>query len=189
MDIKDRYVETVSKIEASNSLKEKIYSEVNEMENKKGKRKGFLLKPILTVLFLAVLTTGVYATNVGGIRTNVNSFLYGEATQVTVEETEPGNFKLTYPDGTERVTGGMSEDGKGGWRPVTMEEIIEYINNSPELEVKEDGTALFFYHDYVIDITEDLKDDNKATIQIKDGFLGKNFTVIMDENGGYSIRG
>ena len=188
MNTKERYVATMSKIEADQSVKDKIYREVNQMEERKMRRPNKVLAPVLSVLLLFALTTGVYASDLGGIRSHVNTFLYGQATEVEIEEVSPGNFELTYPDGTVRSTGGMAEDGKGGWRPVTMDEIINYLNNSPEVEIDEDGTATFFYHDHVIDITDDLKDDQLATITIKDGVLGKTFKVQMDAEGGFSIQ-
>jgi hypothetical protein len=140
-----------------------------------------------TVVLVAATGTGAYAANVGGIQDTVSLWLHGDVTDVTITEVGEGQFELTYPDGTVRGTGGMAEDGHGGMRGVTMEEMIEELRTAVEVEEDRDGHIWIYVRNHKIDITDQIKEKGYAKEKVKDGFLADYITVIWHEDGGCAV--
>ena len=188
MTDRENYKKAVSLIEPSADFADRVLREAErgmDMRRKRasvGRRIMVVCAAAVLVLALAAVT---YATDLGGIRQNVDTWLYGEPVKVDVEQTGEYEYTITYPDGTVRQSGGIAYED-GGERPLTVDEIIEEMNRSPELDFKEDGRVIFYYRDHVVDITEDFTDDGIAKVKFKDGVLPVTFKVTRDGEG-YSI--
>ncbi len=161
------------------------YVEAKTMKKRKP-LKVFATVCAAVVLVLA-LTIGAYAANLGGIRHSISIWLHGEATDVTVEEVGDGHFRLTYPDGSVRETGGMAEDGRGGMRGITLEEVEDYLVNSPDVEQDGDGRIWLYLRDHKIDLTDQIEENGYAQAKVKDGLLPDYITVVWEGENGYSM--
>lgn len=53
--------------------------------------------------------------------------------------------------------GGVAFDPDGNERPVSEEELMEQIN-APEVDYREDGSVIVYYHNQSIDITDKFED-------------------------------
>ena len=139
------------------------------------------------VALVLALTAGVYAADVGGIRHTMNIWLHGDAVEVTIKQVGEGQFEITYPYGSVRAAGGLAEDGRGGMRGVTEEEIREEIISSPDAEQDEDGRIWLYLRDHKIDVTDQIAQNGYAQVKVKDGLLADYITLIWEGDTGYSV--
>ena len=160
----EKYRNASSIIKPSAEFATKVLKEAKKMESKnsvkrtpifRGKRRLATLAASLALVFC--LATVSYAMDFAGFKKNVDSWLYGSATKVKVEQTGEYEFKLTYPDGTVRGTGGAVEDGKGKMRAATPEEIIEQLNQEVEVEKNGKGQIMLYYRDHIVNIVVPLR--------------------------------
>lgn len=185
---RDDYKRAVSGMEPSAGFADRVLKEAEkDMNTNRRRRSG---RPFLVICAAVVLVLALgaiaYATDIGGVRENVNTWLYGEPVQVDIEQTGEYEYTITYPDGYQRQSGGIAYE-KDGPRPLTVDEIIEEMNHSVELDIKDDGRAMMYYRDHVFDVTEDLADDGVAKVKVKDGALPMYVTVKTEGDGGYSV--
>lgn len=174
----EKYQKAFSYIRPESDLVNRILEEKNMKENHR-----FLPRLAVVCTMLICLTIGGFAA----VRTStVQSWLYGRPADITIEEISEGHYLLTYPDGSQRETGGTAYvNGKPV--DVSIEDIERRLQNEPELLETEDGRWMFYYRDSVIDVTEDLLDDSHAQIRIRKGILPLYFTLRLDQDGGYSV--
>ena len=174
----------------SKEITAEVILELREEKKMKKGHSGFrrsLVGIVAAVVLVIGVTGGAYAADLGGFKTAVNTWLYGEPVQVEVEEISPGNYEVHYPNGMTRGMGGISYDANGNPQPATAEDIISQLDY-PEVETTEDGTINLFYRDQVIDITEDVADDNVAQVKFKEGVLPLYVTINWEGDAGYSVH-
>ena len=161
-----------------------ILNYVEEKTMKKNRRplRTFAVACGAVVLAMA-LAVGAYAADVGGFRQTVNLWLHGDITEVTIEQIGEGQFEVTYPDGSTRGTGGAVEDGHGGMRPATMEEVKEYLLTEPDVNEDEDGRIWLYLRDNKIELTDQIQEKGYAQVKVKDGLLADYITVVWGEDG------
>ena len=189
MTNRDNYKRAVSKMEPSDGFTERVLKEAERNMDTNANRRKRSLRPALVICAAVILVLALgaiaYATDLGGVRENVDTWLYGEPVQVDIEQTGEYEYTITYPDGYQRQSGGIAYE-KDGPRPLTVDEIIEEMNHSVELDIKDDGRAMMYYRDHVFDVTEDLADDGVAKVKVKDGALPMYIKLTLDGEG-YSI--
>ena len=190
MNNREKYIQAYSAIEPSADFARKVLEEAEKMNNTGRKKFNSTYKRkavVVAASFIMVfsLTTGAYAANVGGFKSNVQSWLYGEATQVQVEQIGEYEYEITYPDGSVRGTGGAVSDGNGGMRAATPEEVIEHINNEIIVEENDQNRVILYYHDHAEDITDKLDERNIVHVKFKDGALPTYIVLQWHGNGGY----
>ena len=78
---------------------------------------------------------------------------------------EEGGVLLTYPDGSQRSTGGVAHESNGDMRPMTTEEILEDLSNEIEVEENDKGRIMFYYRDHAVDITDQI--DEKGIVKLR----------------------
>ena len=191
MNNREKYVKASSIIKPYADFASKVLKEAEKMDQGNrtiahiGIRKRKPLVAVAATLVLAFALTAVtYATDLGGFKKTVDSWLYGETTKVQVEQVSKYEYLLTYPDGSTRGTGGIVMDGDKE-RPATPEEIIEKINNEIEVEKNKEGRIILYYHDHVSDITDKIDDQGIAKVKFKDGILATYLTVKWNGDGSY----
>ena len=161
------------------------------MEEGPVRKRRFGMKRITVIaaaiIMIFALSAVSYAADVGGFKGTVDLWLYGEPVNVEIEINDDGTYTATYPDGREMSGGGIAYDFNGE-RPLTPEEILDELSNSPEVLENENGRIWFYYRNYKEDITEKVEEnDGIANIKIKEGALPLFFTVKW-EGGGVDIR-
>ena len=164
---------------------------IQYVEGKTMKKSRRPLRAVVTVcaalVLVIALTAGAYAADVGGFRHTMNVWLHGESVEVEIRPTGEGSFDLIYPDGTVRNSGGLAEDGHGGMRPLTEEEIREEIMNAVEAEQDEDGRIWLYLRDHRIDVTDQIEANGWAQVKVKDGLLADYVTLVWEGDMGYSV--
>ncbi|MBR2559524.1 MAG: hypothetical protein IKG59_00835 [Firmicutes bacterium] len=182
----ENYKRAASSIEPSAGFADKVLKEAEKdmKTNRRHGRRTFLVICAAVILVLALGAVS-YATDIAGFRHNVDTWLYGEPVKVDIEQTGEYEYTITYPDGSQRQSGGIAYE-KDGPRPLTADEILEEMNRSVELDIKEDGRAFLYYRDHVVDVTEDLADDGVAKVKFKDGALPMYVKLKVDGEG-YSV--
>ena len=193
MNNREKYIKASSMIEPSADFASRVLKEAEKMNTQDTRRFKQIhfgakrLMPIAASLILVfTLTVGAYAADFGGFKSTVDSWLYGEATQIQVEQVGEYEYQITYPDGSVRGTGGAVDDGKGGMRAATPEEIIEHINDEIIVEENDEGRVILYYHDHAEDITDKMDERNVVHVKFKDGVLPTYITLQWLGDGGYT---
>ena len=192
MNNREKYIKASSMIEPSADFASRVLKEAEKMNTQDTRRFKQIhfgakrLMPIAASLILVfTLTVGAYAADFGGFKSTVESWLYGEATQIQVEQVGEYEYQITYPDGSVRGTGGAVDDGKGGMRAATPEEIIEHINDEIIVEENDEGRVILYYHDHAEDITDKIDEEGIAKVDFKDGVLSTYITIKWNGDGSY----
>jgi len=192
MNNRERYIKASSVIEPSADFASKVLKEAEKKDTKdcrtykpmRTKKRGLVTIAAAFVMVLS-LTVGAYAADLGGFKGTVDSWLYGEATKIKVEQVSEYEYEITYPDGSIRGTGGAVDDGKGGMRAATTEEVIEDINNEIVVEKNDKDRIMLYYHDHAVDITDKIDEKGIAKVRFKDGVLSTYITVKWNGDGDY----
>ena len=180
MTNKEKYQRTFQVLHASDRR-----MEVKEMKHtKRIYMKQFV--PIAAAFALALVSTGAaYATDVGGIQRKVQVWIHGDQTDATMD-IKDGEYKLTYEDENgekhEMGGGGVAYDFWGRERPLTEEELMEQFD-SPDMEIKEDGSVFVYYHDQVLDITDKFE-DGYCFVHLTEN--GKNIYMTAKQDGSFA---
>lgn len=192
MNNREKYINASSIIEPSADFALRVLKEAERMDNKEYRvfnprrtRKRGIVAIAASFIMVLSLTVGAYAADLGGFRGTVDSWLYGRATKIKVEQVGKYEYEITYPDGSIRGTGGAVDDGKGGMRAATAEEVIERINDEIAVEENDEGRIILYYHDHAEDITDKIDENKIAKIQFKDGVLSTYITVRWNGDGSY----
>lgn len=103
-------------------------------------------------------TGTAYAANVGGIQRTIQLWIHGDQTSVTIDFDGMGNYTMEYLDENGKLHesggGGVAIEADGTERPLTAEELMLEMANEVNVEYGEDGTALLYFQDQVVDITD-----------------------------------
>jgi hypothetical protein len=192
MNNREKYIKASSMIEPSADFASRVLKEAEKMNTQETRTFKPIhfgakrLMPIAASLILVfTLTVGAYAADIGGFKATVDSWLYGEATQIQVEQVGEYEYQITYPDGSVRGTGGAVDDGEGGMRAETPEEVIERINNEIAVEKNDEGRVILYFHDHVVDITDKIDENGIAKVDFKDGLLSTYITIKWNGDGSY----
>ncbi len=186
MTNRERYRKAANLVAPSREMNLMAYVEEQTMKktNRRPMRRVMLV--CACVILVLALGVGAYAADVGGVRKSVGIWLHGDMTEVTIEQVAEGQFAVIYPDGSKRMTGGMS-GGMNGMRGLTLDEITEYLRSSVEAEQDEDGRIWLYLRDHKIEITDQIAQRGVAQVKVKDGLLPDYITLIWEGDGGYSV--
>ena len=187
MTDKEKYQRTFAVLHAS---------EFDLEENAMNKRKGIRIsKKVITVCaaaaIAAAMSVGAYAADIGNIQRKVQVWLHGDQTDAVLDIQQSENvteYTLKYTDenGEEREMqgGGVAMDRFGNERPLTEEEIKEYLDEDVNVEHRDDGTVWAYYKGCKMDITDKFDEDGYCYVQLKDGDDVMYLTVEPD---GYAV--
>lgn len=176
MTNREKYQRTFSTLHASSDC-------IREVKTMKKTNKIYMGK-IAAVCAAAVMVLALagvaYAEDVGGIQRTVQIWLHGEQTDVVFTPTGNGEYTLTYTDenGVEHHSeGGGVALHHGHERPLTEEELMEEFNiASPQVEFVDDGTAIVYYKNQVIVLT-DFDEDGFCYTTLNDGERDMYLTI------------
>lgn len=189
MTNRERYKNAAELVKPSGSLDTMAYVEEQIMNRKKTRRP---LRTLITVCACVVLVLALcvtaYAADIGGVRRSINVWLHGDLTEVTIEQVSEYEYRITYPDGSHRGTGGAVFTPGGKERPMTLDEIEEYLISEVVCERGDDGRYWLYIRDHKIDITDQITGNGYAQVKVKDGVLADYITVVMNNHGGYGIQ-
>ena len=192
MNNREKYIKASSIIEPSADFASRVLKEAEKMSNNKSKeyrhvhfrRRGLVSIAAALVLVFA-LSAAAYASDIGGFKGTIDSWLYGKAVKVQVEQMEEGGVLLTYPDGSQRSTGGVAHEANGDMRPLTTEEILADLSNEIEVEENDKGRIMFYYRDHAVDITDQIDENGIVKLKFKDGVLPTYITLKWKGDGSY----
>ena len=181
MTNKERYQRTFQTLHASAFKMEGI-------EMKKAKHlspRRLALASAILVLLLG-LATGAYATDVGGIRRQIQIWIHGDQTDAILE-TSQGHYSLTYEDEEgnvqHRYGGGVSFEADGTERPLTEAEIMEHLD-SPDVQYLEDDSVWVYYRGESMEITDKFE-GGICHVMLLDN--GKPLYLTVSYRDGYSM--
>ena len=181
MTNKEKYRRAFSVLHASDEFR----MEVNTMKQKTRKAMPRLVAVCAAVILVIGMSAVAYAADVGGIQRTIQIWLHGEQADAVLE-IQDGEYSLTYEDAdgsTHEISGGGVAFGNDGQeRPLTDEEIMEYLNG-PEVDYKEDGSVWVYYMNQALEVT-DLFEDGVCYVQLKDGDGSLYMTIKY--NRGYA---
>ena len=157
----DNYKKAFSGIQNScgSLTEERINDKMKERKNTK--KKAMHLVASLAVC-VAVLTVGTvsYASDLGGIQRKLQVWIHGDQTELTIELDGNGGYSAEYTDVDGSLQniggGGVATNPDGTQRPLTEEEILEYLQEP--VTGKEDGRSYIYWFDQKIDITDKFED-------------------------------
>ena len=187
MNNKERYQKAFDTINPSENITPESIIRMKEEKKMTKGRTGFkktLVSLVAAVVLVIGVTGGAYATDLGGFRTNVDTWLYGEPVQVDIEEVGEGDFIVHYPNGVDRQTGGNSFDKDGNPVPFTADDVIDSLDY-PEIATI-DGKVIMFYRNEQVDITEDVQDGH-AEVTFSPGAMKLHVTVEWTDEYTYSV--
>lgn len=171
MTNKERYQRCFSTLHASESC----MMEVKMMSNRRISYRPKLTAALVAAVLMLSLSVAAYATDFAGIRTAIQLWSRGEQTDAVLELTENG-YELTYegengkPNKMYNFT--IKEGYYGEERPMTEEEVIEYLANAkPEVVYKDDGSAWLYYKDQKIDISDKFDENGICKIKVMDKYI------------------
>lgn len=184
MSNQEKYKQAFSALHASDDFS-------LEVENMTVIRKKQLFKNIAAAIAVCLLLVGVgttaYAADFGGIQRKIQLWVYGDKTDVTLEIHADGSYDMQYVDeeGNTHFSsgGGIVFEADGTERPLTEEEILDYLNE-PEVSYYDDGTVWVYFYDQEIEIT-DMFEDGVCYVKVSGG--GKTFYMTIKYQNGYSM--
>ena len=68
--------------------------------------------------------------------------------------------------------------------PLTEEDIMRDVIDTPEVRYNDDGTVIVYYRDQSIDITDKFNEEGKCYTEIKGG--DRTYYMVIEREGGYS---
>lgn len=157
MTNKEKYKQAFSAMHISDEFS----LEVKNMTTTANKAKlNRLIASIAACVLIVGSSTLAYATDFCGIQRNLQLWIHGDQTDVTIQFGGNGNYNMEYiddeGDSKHQGGGGVAIDKNGNERPLSEDEILEHLN-SPEVDYKEDGSAWIYYFNQKIDITDKFK--------------------------------
>lgn len=188
MNNHERYKKAFDTVKPTKEITAESIMELKEERKMKKGSFGFrrsLVSIVAAVVLLVGVTGGAYATDIGGFKKTVDTWLYGEQVEVEIVEKSEGEFSVIYPNGYERITGGLSYGPNGEEIPFTAEDVAETLDY-PEIDVV-DGRVIMFYRDQSVDITDDVNDDGKAKVVFQPGALKLVVNVEWNSEDSYSV--
>ena len=186
MTDKERYKRTFSLLQAS----PKKLMEVKTMNRDNTVVKLVPVRRLMSLcaaaLLLVAMASVAYAADIGGIRRTIRLWIHGDPTDAVLEVRD-GGYSLTYQDdkGEEKDIGGggVAIENDGSERPLTEDEILEYLD-SPDVEYLEDGTVWVYFRGQKVEITDKFE-DGVCYVMVKDGEDIRYLTVRYQ--AGFSV--
>ena len=158
------------------------------MNNKKRNHIKRISAVCAALALAAGLCTTAYAADFCGIQRSIQLWTKGDQTNAVLEIQQGQNtsYDLTFEDKNgekhEVHGGGVAFDAFGNETPLTEEDIIEHINDTPEVIFDENGTVTVYYKEQTLDITDSFT-DGVSYVQLKDG--DKTIYLTVKEDGSY----
>ena len=184
MTNKTRYQQTFAVLHASRASIEEV-KRMQANHTYRPVRVKRLVAVCAALVAIFALSAVAYAADVGGIQRTIQIWLHGELTDA-VFQVENGSYTLDIPNGdgttSHRAGGGVAYDN-GTERPLTEEELLDELD-SPEVEYKDDGTVMVYYHDQSLDITDLFDEDGVCYLQLEED--GHPLYMTVKYQNGYA---
>ena len=133
-------------------------------------------KYLLVAAIVAVmLISTVFAAEFTAITSYFKVFLRGEPTEIEVVEYDPGEFRVTLPDGKEISFSQVSSEQER----LTAEEVLDSLQVSVNVE---DNRVYFFCYDKKTDITDQFDAAGRCFLTAEIGGETRYITVFSHEN-------
>ena len=124
----------------------------------------------LAAALALALCSVAYAADLGGIQTAVKIWLNGRQTDATFTTEGDGSYTLTYTgeDGAQHQEdgGGIALEDDGAERPLTADELIALLDDTPKVAYADDGTVTLSYLDQALDITDRFDGDGVCQLEL-----------------------
>lgn len=182
MTDKEKFKKTFDKLHASPDVLTEV---LNMTANEKVVpiRKKHNLSRVAVAAAALILTLGsgatAYAMDLGGIQRIVQIWIHGDQTSATFT-IDNGTYSLDYTDENGKEVhqggGGVAFNEDGTERPVTDEEIMEHVINTPTVSWEDDGRIWVYYMNQKIDITDKFE-DGYCYVKLEAGGETKYMTV------------
>ena len=130
-------------------------------------------------------STAAYAADLGGIQRTVQVWLNGEMTNATLDVNEiAGTYTITDSNGEVIESGGgVAYNPDGSERPLTAEEMEDFVVNTPDVQVMDGGAFVLTYKGRQYDITDEFADGEEyCYITLNDG--GETLYITAFRDGG-----
>ena len=155
MTNKERYKQAFSALQTSGQLS----MEVEKMAEIQKKHKRNIIAAAAIACAVVIGGSGTaYAADIGGIQEKVYIWLHGAQTEADIVENGEGGYEVRYErDGEEQgVTafGGVSIDSDGTVDWLSVDELVEGLNESADVDKDADGRVWVYYKDQKVDITD-----------------------------------
>ncbi len=180
MTNKNKYKQAFSAIHISDEFS----LEVEKMTNtSKKQRIRQMVAGIAACVLIVGGSTVAYAADLGGIQRNIQLWIYGDQTEVTINFNPNGSYSMEYLDNVGNAIqaggGGVAINPDGSERPLTQEEILDNLDD-PDVRYEDDGSVWIYYFDQKIEITDKF-DDNVCYVQVSNGEETLYMTVKYQE--------
>lgn len=178
----ERYKQAFSTLHVSDHF----HVEVTDMKKHKTLRLN-RVAALAAALILAIGCMSVaYATDVGGIQTQIQIWLNGKAVDAEITQISDSTYRVTFPGDSgsseEMNVGGVSIDGDGSETPLDADSIAEMLS-SGDVYQDEDGRVWLCYYDQKVDITDQFDENGECRVTLEHD--GQNiYFLIRDEGDG-----
>lgn len=189
MTDREKFQKTFEKLHASPNVITEVLNMTEEKKNYSMKKRR--ISGIAAAVMALALVTGVggvaYANDFMGIQRTVQLWIHGDCTDAVLTA-ENGTYTLEYTDANGETVqqggGGVEISPDGTERPLTAEEFLDNINNTPDVVYEADGSVWIYYRDQKWEITDKFEDDF-CYIQLTIGGQTKYITVMY--RNGYAV--
>lgn len=186
MTDKEKFQKTFEKLHASQDLLTEVLNMTEEKKviSMKKRKISRIAVAALTLTLVISMGSVAYAKDFCGIQRIVQIWINGDCTDA-VFTVDNGTYTLDYTDANgesvQQSGGGVSMDQDGTERPLTAEELLDDINNVPDVVYDEDGSVWIYYRDQKWEITDKFEDDFCYVKLIVDGET--KYITAMYHNG------
>lgn len=192
MTNRERYQRTFSALHASGGFN----LEETDMKINMSKRNRRHISKFTAVCAAAVLAAGMcttaYAADIGGIQRTIQIWLHGDQTNAVldIQQGDHTTYTMTYEDENgekhQMSGGGVAFDAFGNEIPLTEEDIMRDVIDTPDVQYNDDGSVIVYYRDQCIDITDKFNDEGKCYTQVKSDDV--TYYMVIEKDGGYSCN-
>lgn len=188
----ERYKDSFSNLHLSEDFGARLEKrlEKEREENKVNNIRIFGIGRIAAAVAVITLACGsvCYAADLGGIRTNIQLWINGKSENIEVTDMGDGSLTWTDKNGENHGFGGYSATDDGELTAMSAKDMASYMNNSAELEFKDDR-IIFHYHNISEDVTDMIGSDKKLYVHVDDP-VNPNTYFNFEEigKGTYSVE-
>lgn len=185
MTNKDKYKQAFSVLHTSAD-----YSlEVEKMTKfKKKQRLNLAIAAAAACIVLVGGSVSAYAANLGGIQEKLSAWIHGSERTLDTTDHGDGSYTFTYEeDGTEQSFsgGGISIGIDGNETQMSADELINEMNELPEVDEDDNGTVWIYYYDQSVDITDMFDEDGICRVALSHDGEMIYIEVTRDDDGSY----
>ena len=186
MTNKERYKQAFSALQTSVQLS----MEVEKMAEIQKKHKRNIIAAAAIACAVVIGGSGTaYAADIGGIQEKVYIWLHGAQTEADIVENGEGGYEVRYErDGEEQgVTafGGVSIDSDGTVDWLSVDELVEGLNESADVDKDADGRVWVYYYDQKVDITDLFDDEGVCRVKMTHEGQVIYLEIEQGEYGGF----